>query len=272
MYTSFYGMNSNPFLRNESINYKYESNDFKESINRYNFLKEIKGIGLFTGTCGLGKTYSVRYFINSLSKDLYMPIYISASNNMTVFDFLKIICDNLKLDVGTCYRIDLYNNIQNEIKRLVNHERVQPIIIIDDAHLLSREILNNFKVLYDFEMDSNDYISLILVGNTSLKIELSKNIHETLNQRIIVNYEFKGLSREEVKEYIKTRLEAVNANSEIFTQDALSSLYSCCKSSPRRLNTLVLNSLMLGAQNKLAQINSEIIMNAKKEMDLNWKV
>lgn len=262
-------MTSNPFLKSESINYVYHSKDLTETISRFNFLKDVNGIGLFTGTCGLGKTYSIRYFIESLNKDLYKPIYISASNNLSVFDFFKIISDNLNLDVGACYRIDLYNNIQKEIIRLVKKDKVQPIIIIDDAHLLSRDIINNFKVFYDFEMDSNDYVALILIGYPSLKIELSKNVHETLNQRIIVNYEFKGLSRYEVKEYIKSRLNAVNANSDVFTEDALNSLYACCKSSPRRLNTLAINSLILGCQNKLSQINSEIVMNAKKEMDLN---
>lgn len=268
MYNTFYGMSCNPFLKDESIKYNFASNDFNETLSRFQFLKEIKGIGLFYGTSGLGKTYVARYFINNLNKDLYKVIYINVSHNMNVFDFFKIISDELNLDTGPCYRIDLYKNIQKEIIRLVNQDKIQPIIIIDDAHLLSKDILFNFKVLYDFEMDSKDYVSLILIGYPELKFELSKNIYETLNQRIIVNYEFKGLSREEVKEYVKSRLEIANANREIFSIAALNSLYACCKSSIRRLNTLVINSLMLGVQNKEITIDEETVMNAKKEMDL----
>ena len=77
-----------------------------------------------------------------------------------------------------------------------------------------------------------------------------------------------GLSRDEVKNYIKTRLEIANVNISIFKEDALNALYSCSKSSPRRLNMLVLNSLMLGYQNRHTVIDSEIVMNAKGEMDL----
>lgn len=268
MYTSFYGMAYNPFLKSESNIYNFESNDFKETINRLTFLKEVKGIGLFYGTSGLGKTFCARYFINNLNKDLYKTIYITVTNNMTVFEFFKIIANELNLDTGACYKSDLYKNIQAEIIRLVNKDRMELIIIIDDAHLLSKEILFNFKLLYDFEMDSKDYVTLILIGYPSLKNELRKNIHESLNQRIIVNYEFCGLSRQEVKDYVETRLEIANTNKDIFSQDALNALYSCCKSSPRRLNTLVLNSLMLGAQNKKAIIESDVVMNAKGEMDL----
>lgn len=269
MYTTFYGMSCNPFLKDESIKYKFESTDFNQTINRFTYLKEIKGIGLFTGEPGLGKTYVIRSFINNLNKDLFKVIYISANKNMTVFDFFKIILNSLNLDTGACYRSDVYNSIQSEIKRLVLNDRIQPIIIIDDAHLLSREILFNFKVLYDFDMDSKDYITLILVGHPILKTELSKTIYEPLKQRIIVNYTFIGLTREEVKKYIRTRLEYSNASSVIFEENAINALYSCCKSSPRRLNTLVINSLMLGYQNNCPTINEEIIMDAKKEMDLD---
>ena len=269
MYKSFYGLSCNPFQKDESVKYHFESNDFTETLNRLNYLKEIKGIGLINGTSGLGKTFSLRYFINSLNKDLYKIIYISSSPNMTVFDFFKQISNELNLDTGACYGTDLYKNIQKEIVRSVKQDKIEPIVIIDDAHLLSRDILFNFKVLYDFDMDSKDYVTLVLIGYPSLKVELSKTIHETLNQRIIVNYEFKGLTRSEVKEYVESRLKLANANKSIFTEDALNALYSCSKSSPRRLNTLVLNSLMLGCQDGVVEIDKEIIMRAKKEMDLN---
>lgn len=268
MYTSYYGMSINPFLKSENIKYKFESNDFKETINRLNYIKEIKGVCLITGHTGYGKTFSIRYFINKLSQDLYKVIYISATNEMTVFDFYKALCDQLYLDTGACYRAEIYQKIQNEFKRLVKKERVQPIVIIDDAHVLKREIINNFKVFYDFDMDSVDYVSLIIVGQVEIKDILMKNIHENLKQRIIVNYTFNGFSREEVYEYVKSRLKIADTNQEIFEIDALNALYACSKASPRRLNTLIINSLMLGYQNEKIKIDSNIIIDAKKEMDL----
>lgn len=268
MYTSYYAMSSNPFLKGTSTKHAYKSNDYKNIMERLNYLKEIKGIGLFVGNPGLGKTYTIRSFINTLNKDLYKVIYISPTN-LRLFDFYKIIGNEFNIDVGSCYKTDLYEKIQNAIKKLVNEDKIQPIIIIDDAHFLSRKILSEFKILYDFEMDSKDYTTVILCGHADLKKELSKNIYDSLKQRIIVNYQMKGFSREEVKEYIETRLKiATTNNKEIFEKDALNALYSCSKSSPRRLNTLVVNSLIIGAQSKREKINSEIVMNAKNEMDI----
>ena len=268
MYTTYYGMCCNPFLKSESINYPFESIDYRQCINRFNYLKEIKGIGLFVGETGYGKTYVIRQFIESLNKDLYKVIYISAQKDMSVFDFFKILSDNLGLDVGACYKTDIYTNIQKEIKRITLKDRMQVIIIIDDAHLLTREILLNFKLLYDFDMDSIDYLAIMLVGQPDLKQEISKNIHIALKQRIIVSYTFEGLEREEVKRYITTRLNFANVKHELFEPEAYNALYSASKSSPRRLNTLIINSLMLGFQNNLKTINSDIVMNAKNEMDV----
>ena len=269
MYTTYYGMSCNPFLKSESMNFQFESNDFRQCINRFNYLKEIKGIGLFIGESGSGKTYVIRQFIHSLNKDLYKVIYISAQKNMSVFDFFKILSDRLGIDIGACYKSDIYINIQNEIKRLVLHDRIQPLIIIDDAHLLTREILLNFKVLYDFDMDSIDYLALYLVGHQDLKEEINKNIHIALKQRILINYTFEGFSREEVKNYILSRLKCANIEYELFTIEALNALYSASKSSPRRLNSLVINSLILGFQNNVKKIDTDIVMNAKNEIDFN---
>ena len=117
-------------------------------------------------------------------------------------------------------------------------------------------------------MDSKDYITLLLVGKPELKTELSKNVYDYLKQRVLVNYKLEGLTRQEVKEYIETRLQLANVHHELFSEDALNALYSCSKSSPRRLNTLLLNCLLLGYQNQKQIIDSEIVMIAKGEMDL----
>ena len=201
MYTSYYAMSCNPFLKEVNTENRFESTDYVELISRFNYLKEIKGIGVFTGQPGYGKTFAIRSFINSLNKDLYKVIYISVTSGLTVFDFFKEISKALNLEVGNYFKLDMYNNIQKEIKTLQQVYKITPIIIIDDAHNLSRSIIKSLKVLFDFEMDSKDYTILMLVGHPELKTELSKKIYESLQQRIIVNYKMSGLSREEVKKY-----------------------------------------------------------------------
>jgi len=80
MYLSYYGMKCNPFDKNISTKDAFESEDFANAISRLNYLKEVKGLGLIIGSPGLGKTFLLRYFNESLNKDLYKVIYIYITN------------------------------------------------------------------------------------------------------------------------------------------------------------------------------------------------
>lgn len=266
MYSSYYGMSCNPFLSDNNILYK--SRDYQECYSRLNYLKEVRGLGVILGDPGLGKTYILNAFIESLNKDLYKIIYLTAKDDYNLFEFYKELANQLNISVGACYKCDLYKNIQNEIQRLVKHQRIEPIIIIDDAHCISNEILLNLKILLDFDEDQKDYTTLILCGCPELKERLIKKNYETIYQRIIVNYQLHGLSREEVKEYVETRFKIANITTPIFTATALNALYNVSKAIPRRLNNLILNCLMLGYQNKKQLLDEEIVRNAKNELDL----
>ena len=90
---------------------------------------------------------------------------------MKVFEFFAQVAGALNIDTGACYKNELYERIQMEIKRLVNEKRVQPIFIIDDADNLNVQILMELKLLFDFQMDSKDYTTIILLGHEELRRE-----------------------------------------------------------------------------------------------------
>lgn len=266
MYLSYYGLESNLFNKEISSEVSYKSKDFKNVINRLNYLKEIKGIGLITGTPGLGKTYTLRCFVDSLNKDLYKVIYMSPTN-LSKFEFFSNVAKQLNINVGACYKDELYENIQKEIKRLYKEQRINVVVIVDDAQNLNPVIIKDLKILFDFQMDSRDYTTIILCGHEDLRRELSKIDYEAVKQRIVINYKFQGLEKEEIKEYISTRLELSKQNHEIFTETALNGLYNASKGNIRRLNSLVINSLMIGYQSEKEVIDDEIVMLAKNEID-----
>lgn len=265
-YLSYYGLEDNLFNKGVSSDAKYNSNDYRNVIGRLNYLKEIKGIGLFIGSPGLGKTYTLRCFIDSLNKDLYKVIYISPIN-LSKFEFFANIAKQLNLNLGACYKDELYENIKIEIKRLTIEQRISVVIIVDDAQNLNPKIFLDLKILFDFQMDSKDYTTIILCGHEGLRLELSKTDYETLQQRVVVNYKYQGLSREEVKEYVKTRLELSKQKSNIFADTALNALYNASKGNPRRLNSLIVNCLIIGYQNQKEIIDDDVVMMAKNEID-----
>ncbi len=266
MYMTYFGMKLNPFKKDIEIKNTYEFKDFKEVQNRLKYLLNNKGIGLFTGTSGKGKTYAVKYFVKNLNPNLYKVVYLSLST-VTVIEFYRGFCRGLGIEPAN-KKIDMYNQIQERLQALVKDRKITPIIICDEAQYLKTDILNDLKMLLNFDMDSKDYAVLILMGQPTLNTILSRNVHEALSQRIIVNYMFLGIDYQEVKEYIIDRCSIAGISNDIFDGNAIKALASNCNGSTRYLNNLIDKSLMICCNRKEQTISENTIMLAANDLSL----
>ncbi len=88
-YIMRYGLEYNPFIKNRA-DITFESSDYKETIFRLNYLKDIKGFGVITGEAGKGKTTIIRLWSKSLNRSLYKVIYIPLST-LTVTQILSYV-------------------------------------------------------------------------------------------------------------------------------------------------------------------------------------
>ena len=266
MYETYFGMKLNPFKKDIDIKNTYEFKDFKEVQSRLKYLLNNKGIGLFTGTSGKGKTYSIKYFVKNLNPNLYKVVYLSLST-VTVLEFYRNFCIGLGIEPAS-KKVDMYHQIQERLKTLVKDRRITPIIICDEAQYLKTDILNDLKMLLNFEMDSKDYAVLILVGQPTLNDILSRTVHEALNQRIIVNYMFIGIDFEEVKQYIIDRCNLAEISNEIFDENSIKALASNCNGSTRYLNNLIDKALMICCNQKEQTITTDTVMLATNDLRL----
>ena len=123
-------------------------------------------------------------------------------------------------------------------------------------------------MLLNFDMDSKDYAVLILVGQPMLNDVLSRNVHEALHQRIIVNYMYMGIEFEEVKKYIIDRCNLAEISNEIFDESSIKALASNCNGSTRYLNNLIDKALMICCNQKEQTINTDTIMLATNDLSL----
>lgn len=266
MIETYFGMKCNPFKKGFEQKNKFEFTDFKEMQARLDYLLKTKGIGLFTGSSGFGKTYSIKYFVDHLNVGLYKPVYLSLST-ITVMDFYKSLC--IGLGINPKHRkIDMFKQIQDTIKTYVNDRKITPIIILDEAQYLRTDILNDLKMILNFDIDSKDYAVLILVGQPILNDMLSRNSHEALKQRIVVNYTLIGLETKEVEDYLKNRLRLAGMNENMFEEGAITAIASNCNGSTRKLNSIIENCLMICEQKGENIVTTEIAMLAENELNL----
>jgi type II secretory pathway predicted ATPase ExeA len=266
MYTAYWEMQFDPFAKSFACKAPFESEDFKQASARLKLLSEIKGIGLFTGNAGSGKTYALKNFADSLNPSLYKTTYLPLST-VTVLEFFRAIALGLGI-VPPYKKIDLFNAIQECVLALSKDKRITTVIILDEGQYLGNKILNDLKIILNFCMDSENHAVIIISGLTALASTLAMQAHEALAQRIVMNYTFCGLSKLELVGYIDSRLKSCGARENIFTENALEAIWGCSGGSPRVVNSLTKKSLFIGFKKNAKIIDPEIVMLANNEISM----
>lgn len=266
MIRSIYNLKYNPFIKDMSDSSIYETIDYKSAIDRLNYVTNLNGFALFTGNPGFGKTYTLNMFRKSLNPALYKVIYIPTST-ITVLEFYKALAYGLGIE-PTFKKIDLFRQIQDTIKTYVDSKKMKVIFIIDEAQYLKPAILHDLKLIFNFEMDSKNYATVILAGLPTLNSMLSRNIYEPLKQRIIMNYFFEGISKDEIVSYVNNATTKAGNSDSLFSDDALSAATAYSNGSIRKLNLLLEKALIIGASKEARIIDSEIIRLSQSEIEV----
>lgn len=264
-YIARFGLEFNPFLKN-SKEIIVENDEFQEVRFRLNYLAETKGFGLLTGSPGLGKTTALRTFAASLNPSKYKVVYTGLST-LTVMEFYRSLAEGFGEAPGF-RKVDNFKIIQEAINRLSIEKRITPVIIIDEANHISNAILNDLKILFNFEMDSRDRAAILLAGQPQLNSTLSLTAHEPLRQRIVMNYHMEGLSKESGKIYIEEKLKGAGCKQQVFETPAIEAILNAANGTPRVINSLCNKCLLIGHNDGLVSIDADTAMQAINDNQL----
>lgn len=261
MFNSYYGLSHNPFDKQSlKESDSFSSKDHKAMIDRLNYLKEVRGIGVFTASPGMGKSYALRCFSKALNENLHQMEYICLST-ISVSEFYKQLALLLGLDAKGG-KTTLFKSIQERIYYLYKEKRKPLIIAIDEAQYLNAGILKDLKMLMNHGYDSLNCFSLILAGEPHLNNTLEKSVHEALKQRITVHYNFDGLDDTEVGEYIHHKLTCAGGATSIIDEAAISAIHSYSRGNPRLIDNVMSYALDLGPQMDKKTIDNDVMMAA----------
>jgi type II secretory pathway predicted ATPase ExeA len=265
MYKAFYGLTLDPFDKNIDASQIYESSVFKEFIARMEYFKAAKGFAAVYGEPGSGKTTGIRTFASRLNPQLFKIVYLPLTS-VTVNDFYRSIVRGLGI-VPSSRKIDMFHQIQQYVLSAHHEKKLTPFLIIDEAQFIHHDILHDLRILFNFQMDSQNYCMVLLSGQPRFIDMLDLNIHEPLRQRITIHHRFTGLPKNEVRSYVSTLLKRAGTSEPIFTPDAIEALATFTRGLPRKINQLAEKSLILGCQKESRTISSEIVQLAQEEID-----
>ncbi|MGV7223153.1 MAG: AAA family ATPase [Nitrospinales bacterium] len=224
-----------------------------------------KGFLLITGDVGTGKTT----LINALLEDLQGDTLVANISNpsLGLIEFLNFIAISFNISRKFDNKLDFIVYFSHFLKKVYSDNK-NVLLIIDEAHSLSKELLENIRLLSNIELPEEKLINIFLVGQNEINQTLASQECRALRQRIMLIYQIKPLSEIETFEYIKYRLKVAGTEIELFNQKAIQEVYRFSNGYPRLINIICDHALLSGYARNLKKISPAIIEECSQELSL----
>ena len=207
-----------------------------------------------------------RHVTTVLHPGLYRLCYVSLTTG-NVLDMYKSIAWELGLPTERS-RATAYRAIRTEVTRLVCETKQLPVLVIDEAHHLRNDVLEDLRLLCNYEMDSENRLCVLLVGLTELRRRLAMAVHESLSQRLVVRHHLTGLDRDELDAYLTHRLRLAGCEIPLFDPPAIEALFQSARGLPRLINRIAHYALTAAAVNDARTVNAGHLEHAVAELRL----
>ena len=222
---------------------------------------KVLGIAGFSGS---GKTSACRKTTSALHNGLYRVVYVRLSTG-NVMDLYKTIAWELGLPTERS-RAALFRQIQSEVSRLCLETRCRPILVVDEAHHLRSDVLEDLRLLTNYAMDSENRLCVLLVGHPELRRRLGMSALEALAQRIVVSAHVRGIARDEIGGYLEHRMRLAGCELPLFEPATVEAIHQAANGLLRKVNLLAHHALFAAAIAKAKTVNTEHVQLALQEL------
>ncbi|HVS30306.1 MAG TPA: AAA family ATPase, partial [Thermoanaerobaculia bacterium] len=241
MFEEHFGFTTKPFGKTPDPAFLYESPQHKEALARLEYAVEEKELALLTGDVGSGKTTLSRALIDRLGDS--RPIVLLINPRLTPTQLLRSIAAGLGITPAR-WRSELLDQIHSSLFALYEEKR-EPVVIVDEAQLIpTRATFDEIRLLTNFQLDDQNLLSLILIGQPELEARLDRKAYSALRQRIGMRYQLHALSLQETVEYIDHRIGVAGASRNPFSAQAMEEIHTLSGGIPRLINTLATTALL----------------------------
>ena len=257
MFDAFYGFKATPFCRGIDACAIYRDPDRLEILKRLNYAANSRLFVVLTGDSGSGKTTLLRHFNSEISPSGFSVIYVS-DHILTPRHFYKGILEQMGYE-AKYHRGDALRQLHREVELLKAVHNISPVLIVDEAHLLKRDMLEEVRFLLNMSMDSQSPLALILAGQTELWEKLRLHSFTAIRQRVDILCHVAKLDRSGIADYISSHLAYAGCVKNIFSDAAIDEILKFSNGLPRLVNKAATAALFYGAQNQKNIIDDHMV-------------
>jgi len=270
MVEQFFNFRRMPFERDVPTEHLYATPKFDELLSRLEYAARNRKFTVVTGGVGVGKTTAIRKFAASLDhQGGFRCIYIADSALTPRVFYWEVLTQLSPDEKPSFYSSDCKRKMMALFQHLAESANIIPVVIIDEAHLLSGAMLEETRFLLNNVMDSRNPMSLVVVGQSELRAKLSREAFEPIAQRVDFRFALVPFDRAQTQDYVCAHMRFAGETREVFTPSAIDALFGFSGGIARKINQACTMALLYAAQKATRTIDGGTVEYVV-EQELSW--
>jgi len=268
MYTDFFGLQKLPFNLTPDPAFLYLPPKHRQALAGLTYaILERKGFAVLTGDAGTGKTTLINSVLSRLPAGRVESSFI-LNPTLTASEFLEIVMLDFDIPDVPASKAQRLWKLQ-EFLAHVHHQNRYAVLVIDEAHKLSLEVLEEIRLLGNYESASEKFLQILFLGQTELDDLLNRRDLRQLKQRIGLRLYIDPLTPAEVQQYVRVRWAKAGAKEPPpFSQDALALIAQLSQGIPRLINSLCDSSLLAAFGDESAFVGANYVRDSAANLGL----
>ncbi len=252
---SHFNLTQLPFSKEIPVEQLLELPSLQGAFGSLQFLVETRGIGVLLGKSGTGKSCLLRKLCTFLHGGLYKPLYLYHTS-VSLNEFYTHLGAAFGLE-PVFRRSKMFRMIQERVLTLNRSSRIHPILLLDEAQYLNNSILQEIRLLTNFEIDSLNALTVLLCGREELAMQFDLSILESLANSITLTIHLDALAKEKSFSYIEGRFRHCGTTSPVFTKNALELTHQASAGIMRDINAIAHGAMMNAYVSGSPQVEAE---------------
>lgn len=257
MFLPFFGLKDHPFKLTVDVNGFFLGRHHEEALAHLRYAAaEGEGFTVITGLNGVGKSTVCRFFVESIQSDAAVAFLSSPIAGPA--ELLQRVNRSFGIAAGA----QTAHELTDALNRFLMQERIarRPVLVfIDDAQMLSPEVLEQIRLISNLETTRDKLIQIVLVGAPELMQLLNSHQLRQMGQRVSVRYEIGPLTMDETAAYIQHRLSVASTGAPLrFSREAVQKIFRHTRGNPRRINIACATMLAAGFKARQKEMTGEL--------------